>query len=95
MAAKKMRYPAEFINDAVKLTRSSDRSLRQMARELGVNPETLRSWVTKAKLAETTPPEDLTISAETRALRKRVTELEQDNDILRKAAAYFAKEMGR
>ncbi|GAB3478344.1 transposase [Amycolatopsis cihanbeyliensis] len=90
MVAKKMRYPVEFIEDAVRLTRSSDRPLRQMARELGVNPETLRSWVNKAKQAEVEQPEDLAVPEEVRALRKRVAELEQDNDILRKAAAYFA-----
>lgn len=97
------KYPEEFRRDAVALVRSSpDRPLREIGRELGVNHETLRSWVNAAKRAEqgaaggrsggevTAEERD-----ELRRLRKKVAELELEKDILRKAAAYFAKEMGR
>jgi transposase len=70
----------------VELVSSSDRPLRQIARELGVNHETLRSWVNKAKEEAAAPAEDPGESAEVRALRRRVAELEKEKEILRKAA---------
>ena len=93
----KSKYPEQFRKDAVALARSSNRPLRQVARELGVNHETLRNWVRTAEQTQTGPA-DATAAvdqAELRALRKRVAELELEKDILRKAAAYFATEMGR
>ena len=94
----KSNYPEQFRKDAVELVRSSDRPLRQVARELGVNHETLRNWVRAADRAQAAPPVG-GVSAderqELRDLRKRVAELELEKEILRKAAAYFAKEMGR
>jgi transposase len=93
----KSKYPEQFRRDAVELARSSDRPLRQVARELGVNHETLRNWVRTAEQAQVRPV-DTTAAVgqeELRALRKRVAELELEKDILRKAAAYFAQEMGR
>ncbi|MGW5649732.1 transposase [Saccharopolyspora sp. NPDC003752] len=91
------KYPEQFRKDAVELARSSDRPLRQVARELGVNHETLRNWVRTVERAETASPGRVSVSEqeELRALRKRVAELELEKEILRKAAAYFAKEMGR
>lgn len=93
----KSKYPEQFRKDAVESARSSDRPLRQVARELGVNHETLRNWVRTAEQAQAgrvdaAPAVD---QGELRALRKRVAELELEKEILRKAAAYFAKEMGR
>ncbi|MDT8916074.1 transposase [Amycolatopsis sp. PS_44_ISF1] len=90
----KSKYPGQFRRDAVELARSSDRPLRQVARELGVTHETLRNWV---RTAERTPaePGGTAGRGELLALRKRVAELELEKDILRKAAAYCAKEMGR
>ncbi|MBR7830752.1 transposase [Actinospica sp. MGRD01-02] len=46
------RYSAEFRTDAVALVRSSDRPLAQVARDLGVNHETLRQWVKAAERTE-------------------------------------------
>jgi transposase len=93
----KSKYPEQFRKDAVALATSSDRPLRQVARELGVNHETLRVWVKAAERVEVTPSEASSAAdqAELRTLRKRVAELELEKDILRKAAAYFAQEMGR
>jgi transposase len=90
------KYPEEFRKDAVALVRSADRPLRQIAGELGVNHETLRGWVRAAErtdgaLVEVSPSE----REELARLRKKVAELELEKEILRKAAAYFAKEMGR
>jgi transposase len=94
------KYHEQFRADAVELVRSSDKPLRQVARELGVNHETLRGWVAAAKRAEQPAASGgQQLSAEERdelrRLRARVAELELEKEILRKAAAYFAKEMGR
>jgi len=93
----KSKYPEQFRKDAVALATSSDRPLRQVARELGVNHETLHVWVNAAERTQVTPAEASSAAdqAELRPLRKRVAELELEKDILRKAAAYFAQEMGR
>lgn len=98
------KYPEEFRRDAVALVRSSpSRPLREIGRELGVNHETLRGWVNAARRAEQQAAardgRDGQLSAderdELRRLRSKVAELELEKDILRKAAQYFAKEMGR
>ena len=97
------KYPEQFRRDAVELVRSSGRTLRDVGRELGVNHETLRNWVNAAKRAEQAGSgggdHSGEVSAgerdELRRLRKKVAELELEKEILRKAAQYFAKEMGR
>jgi transposase len=98
------KYPEQFRTDAVELVRSSGRSLREVGKELGVNHETLRNWVNAAKRAEQAgrggggggaEPISADEREELRRLRNRVAELELEKEILRKAAAYFAKEMGR
>ncbi|MFI5609449.1 transposase [Amycolatopsis sp. NPDC051903] len=94
----KSKYPEQFRRDAVELVRSSDRPLRQVACELGVNHETLRSWVRPAENVQAVRQPG-SVSAdehhELQELRKRVAELELEKEILREAAAYFAEEMGR
>lgn len=94
------RYPEEFKRDAVQLVLSSGRSIGSVAKELGVNTESLRQWVRRARPATgggggggdaVTPAE----REELKRLRRQVRELELEKEILRKAAQYFAKEMGR
>jgi transposase len=97
------KYPESFRRDAVELVRSSGRSLREIGHELGVNHETLRNWVNAANRADAAgrgrgrPEGELSVDErdELRRLRKKVAELELEKEILRKAAQYFAKEMGR
>ncbi len=86
------RYSAEFRADAVALVRSSDKPVAQIARELGVNHETLRQWVKAAERAE----DPAAVSADAKdaeiaRLRRQVRELEVEREILRKAAKYFAR----
>lgn len=95
------KYPEQFRRDAVELVRSG-RTIRDVGRELGVNHETLRNWVTAAKRADLAGSGGGDVEQvgagereELRRLRKRVAELELEKEILRKAAQYFAKEMGR
>ena len=89
------RYSAEFRADAVALARSLDRPLAQVARDLGINHETLRQWVKSAQRAEdpAAVAEDAK-DAEIARLRRQVRELETEREILRKAAKYFARETG-
>jgi transposase len=97
------KYPEEFRKDAVELVLASpQRTVVEIARELGVNRETLRLWVKAAREGQTASPGgpgSAEISTaerdELRRLRARVRELELEKEILRKATAYFAKEMGR
>jgi transposase len=94
--AGKSKYPEQFRRDAVALVLSG-RGTREVARELGVHYATLQSWVTKQRQSQQAGRAGSTEDrdGELRELRKRVAELETEKEILRKAAAYFAKEMGR
>ena len=88
-------YPAEFRAEAVRLARSSDKSIPVLAADLGVSSEALRHWLRQADADEGRgQPGDLTSDEreELRRLRREVRVLQQEREILRKAAAYFAKE---
>ncbi|MEV6906053.1 transposase [Amycolatopsis sp. NPDC051071] len=88
--SRSSKSPEQFRADAVELIRTSDCPLRQVARELGVNHETLRNWVKTAE-KQSGQPSAASGDAdqdELRTLRKRVTELEVKKEILRKAAAF-------
>lgn len=92
------RYPAEFRTDSVALYRSRPgATIKSVAAGLGVNTETLRNWIRAADgrrpgAHSMSPAAAPTDSAEVAALRKRVRELEEERDILRKAVRYFAGE---
>lgn len=95
--ARPSKYGEKFKKDAVRLVRESRRTCADVARELGMNRETLRVWVREAENAEADATTGLARSEreELMRLRRRVAELETEKEILRKAAAYFAKEMDR
>jgi transposase len=88
-------YPPEFKPEAVRLVRSSDRSIPQIAKELGVSDNSLRNWVKQAEI-DRGEGEGLTIEEreELRKLRKENRILRQEREILRKATAFFAREDG-
>jgi len=88
-------YPPEFRAEAVRLARGSDKSIPALAAELGVSSEALRHWLRQEEVgAGRGQPGDLTSEEreELRRLRREVRTLQQEREILRKAAAYFAKE---
>ncbi|MEU4180949.1 transposase [Streptomyces sp. NPDC026589] len=92
--------PAEFKADAVALYRSRpEATIKSVAADLGVNTETLQNWIRAADGrrpgTHSEPPaasraSNDDVQAELAAARKRMRELEEEQDILRKAARYFA-----
>lgn len=88
------RYPEEFRREAVELYRSSDRSRAEVARSLGISDGSLAAWV-KAAREELESGLDPDERAELERLRRENRELKMDREILRKAAAYFARETNR
>ena len=93
MPGTKPQYPPEFKAEAVQLVRSSGRSVSQVAKDLGVSGNSLRTWV---KQAETDQGEREGLTTEEREelkrLRREVKILRQEKEILKKAAAFFARE---
>jgi transposase len=88
-------FTPEFKAEAVRLCRVGDRSVPQVARDLDLTETALRGWVQQAAVDESIgQPAALTTEErdELRELRKRVKRLEMEREILKKAAAFFAKE---
>jgi transposase len=87
-------FPAEFRRDVVAVARKGEAPLSQIAKDFGISESCLHRWLKIADVDEgIRPGTTSTESAELRELRKRNRLLEQENEILRRAAAYFAKEI--
>ena len=87
------RYPPEFRQRAVELARQREQPLRQLASDLGISDQTLHNWVKQADIDE---GRRAGLTTEERAelvrLRRANRLLEMENEILKRAAAYFARE---
>lgn len=96
---RQSRFPEEFRREAVRLVVTTGRPVLQVARELGISEKTLGNWVRteRARQARDAAPGALSESEreELRRLRSEVKELRTEREILRKAAAYFARETTR
>ncbi|WP_396415669.1 IS3 family transposase [Kocuria sp. PD6] len=87
-------YPEEFRRDVVAVARKHEAPLSQIARDFGISEATLHNWLRKADVDDGVRPGVTTAeSEELRALRRRNRLLEQENEILRRAAAFFAREL--
>ncbi len=87
-------YPKEFREDAVGLYRSSGKSMRAVCTELGISIESLRKWIKQSDLDHGVRGDGLTTDEreELRRLRRENRTLQQEREILKKAAAFFAQE---
>lgn len=81
-------YPLEF-RGAVRLVRTGGKLIREVADDLGVSEQTLRNWLRQADLDDGRRSDGLTSSEqeELRTLRRKVRVLDEDREILKKAAA--------
>lgn len=88
------RYTAEFKAEAVRLVATSGKPLAQIARELGINEQTLHNWKQKAASRDGVgvEPDRLTLEEENRRLRRENVRLQEERDILKKATAFFANQ---
>ncbi len=87
-------YSSQFKQDAVKLAVESDQPIVQTARDLGVNPNTLYTWIKKYRKQQPSTKKvagEEHLYDELTRLRRENNKLKEERDILKKAAAYFAK----
>ena len=87
-------YPREFRDDVVRVARRRDPgvTLEQIAADFGLHPMTLSKWIRQAKVDDgDRPGVTSTESEELRAARRRIRLLEQENEVLRRAAAYLSQ----
>ena len=87
-------YPEKFRRDVVAVARKNEAPLSQIARDFGISEATLHNWLRKADVDDgVRPGATAAESEELRALKRRNRLLEQENEILRRAAAFFAREL--
>lgn len=93
MPNTKPPYPPEFRAESVRLYRESGKSMSTIAQDLGVSVDSLRAWIRRDE-TDSGKRADLTTSEreEIRQLRRENRILREEREILKKAAAYFAKE---
>lgn len=85
-------HPKEFRDDVVAVARRGDAPIKQIAGDFGISESCLRNWLQAADVTDgNRPGTTASESAELREARKRVRLLEQENEVLRRAAAYFAQ----
>jgi transposase-like protein len=94
-APKRTMFSREFKLEAVRLVQSGKKTVSQIARELGVARQLLHTWVREAESdkADAFPGNGKrsAADAEIALLRKELAQAKEDNEILKKAAAFFAK----
>jgi transposase len=98
MAKKRRAFTAEYKREAVRIAREGSKvgkSAGMIAKELGLTETSLRKWMKQADADEGRGPEGALTSdekSELGALRKEVRVLRMERELLKKAAAFFAKE---
>ena len=87
-------YPKEFREGALQLVREGERPIVEIAHSLGIAESCLRRWIKQAELDSGRRDDGLTTNEreELRRLRRENARLRQEKEILRKAAAFFARE---
>ena len=92
-------YPPEFRRDVIAVARRGEQSRAQVARSFGISESCLARWLAIAdredardsggRQTSSVPPDE----GEVRELRRRLKQVEQENEILRRATAYFARDV--
>ncbi|MDA3837428.1 MAG: transposase [Candidatus Delongbacteria bacterium] len=93
-------YPLEFKESSVKLALESDCPIAHTARNLGINVNTLYNWISQSSNNNQSKNNSMKSSSnnisfcleENKQLKARLAKVTQERDLLKKAAAYFAKE---
>ena len=89
-------YPLEFKQEAVRLVQEESMSYAQVAKDLGLDRSSVRAWCKAAQAGKLgcarSPARPLTADEELAKLRREVRILREEREILKKAAAFFAKE---
>ena len=85
-------YPKEFRDEVVRVARSREEGVRikDIAADFGITESCLNNWLAQAR-DENQTPEARSESVELREARKRIRLLEQENEVLRRAAAYLGQ----
>jgi transposase-like protein len=87
-------FPKEFRQDVIRVYRDSDASMAQVAKDFGISPSCLKRWLTIDERRTTSASAPAKGASESEALReanKRIKLLEQENEVLRRAAAYLSQ----
>ena len=87
------RFTEEFRREAVRLATdtAADRTLKELAAELGITPPTLRSWIRTVPKEKSTQGRVLSLEEQVRQLKRENERLREEREILKKATAFFAK----
>ncbi len=88
------KFPAEFKRDVVTVARRGDLNVTAVATDFGISPESVRRWMRQADIDDGLRDDGLTTAEQSEVvqLRRDKRRLEMENEILRRAAAYFAKD---
>ncbi|GMA24932.1 transposase-like protein IS3/IS911 [Luteimicrobium album] len=85
-------HPKEFRDDVVAIARRGEAPVKQIAKDFGISESCLRNWMRAADVEDGAKPGvSAAESVELREARRRVRLLEQENEVLRRAAAHFAQ----
>ena len=86
------RYSPEFKEEAVRQITQRGYSVREVADRLGVSTHSLYKWVQAARPAKADADELVTTKLENQKLKAELRRVQEERDILKKAAAYFARD---
>jgi transposase len=92
MMSKRIRYTEEFKRDAVSQVVGRGHSVGDVSKRLGVSTKSLYDWIKQYSKPETVLQEEDNLARENRRLKSELIRVTEERDILKKAAAYFAKE---
>ena len=87
------KYTEEFKAEAVRQVRERDYTVQEVARRIGVSPKSLYLWVRQSRGSHVTSEMDA-VRRENARLKAEFKRVEEERDILKKAASYFAKASG-